>query len=86
MTELIVAVLGACGALVCLRLFDKARINKGQEKLNSKIKESDKTQARLEGEQAQEDKETQRKVDEITKEQNKKPTGQSLSDWFNSRK
>jgi 3-polyprenyl-4-hydroxybenzoate decarboxylase len=86
MTELIVAILGAAGAIVALRAFDKFNINKGQKKLEDKVKENDKKQAGLEGEQRQEDKETQRKVDEITKEQNDKPTGSDLSDWFNRRK
>lgn len=86
MQELIVAILGAAGAIIALRAFDKYNINKHQKKLEDKVKENDKEIAGLEGEQKQEDKETQRKVDEINKEQNDKPTGSDLSDWFNRRK
>lgn len=86
MTELIVAVLGAAGAIIALRAFDKFNINKQQKRLEDKVKENDKKQAGLEGEQRQEDAETQRKVDEITNEQNEKPTGGDLADWFNKRK
>jgi len=86
MTELIVAALGAGLGLIILRFFDKWNVDKNQKKLEDRVKENDKKQAHLEGEQAQEDKETGRKVDEIEKEQNDKPSGQSLSDWFNRRK
>lgn len=86
MTELIVAVLGAGGAILLLRLFDKANIDKNQKKLEQKVAENEKQIARLEGEQAQEDKDTQNKVDEIEKEQNDSPTGSNLADWFNRRK
>lgn len=86
MEQLIIAILGAAGALIVFRQFDKGRVSRKQTELDKKVKESDKTQARLEGEQAQEDKETQRKVDEITDEQNNKPTGSNLADWFNRRK
>lgn len=86
MTELIVAILGAGGAIFLLRLFDKYNIDKHQKKLEAKVKENDKKIARLEGEQTQEDKETERKVDEITNEQNDKPSGDNLADWFNRRK
>lgn len=86
MQELIVAVLGAGLGIIILRAFDKYNINKHQKELEKKVSDNDKNQARLEGEQAQEDKQTQEKVDEITKEQNDKPSGQSLADWFNRRK
>ena len=86
MTELIVAVLGAGGAILALRLFDKYNIDKNQKKLEKKVAENDKKIAGLEGEQRQEDKETQRKVDEIENEKNDKPSGSSLADWFEKRK
>lgn len=86
MTELIVAVLGAAGAIIALRAFDKFNIDRNQKKLEARVKQNDKKIAGLEGEQKQEDKETKEQVDEITKEQNDKPSGQSLSDWFNRRK
>lgn len=86
MTELIVAVLGAGAGILILRLFDKANIDRNQKKLERKVSDNDKAQARLEGEQAQEDRETQNKVDEIEKEQNDSPTGSNLADWFNRRK
>lgn len=86
MTELIVAILGAAGAIIALRAFDKFNIDRNQKKLEARVKENDKKIAGLEGEQKQEDKETQRKVDEINKEQNDKPTGSDLADWFNRRK
>jgi septal ring-binding cell division protein DamX len=86
MQDLVIAVLGVAGLLIGIKLFDNFNVTKGQKKLEDKVKENDKKQAGLEGEQRQEDKETQRKVDEITKEQNDKPSGQSLADWFNNRK
>lgn len=86
MQDLVIAVLGVAGLLIGIKVFDNFNVNRGQKKLEDKVKENDKKQAGLEGEQRQEDKETQRKVDEITKEQNDKPSGQSLADWFNNRK
>lgn len=86
MQELIIGIICAFGGIVLIRTFDRFNVNKGQKKLESKVKENDKKIAGIEGEQRQEDKETQRKVDEINKEQNDKPSGQSLSDWFNRRK
>ena len=86
MQELIIAVLGVAGLLIGIKLFDNYNIDKNQKKLENKVKENDKKIAGLEGEQRQEDKETQRKVDEITKEQNTKQSSSSLVDWFRSRK
>jgi 3-polyprenyl-4-hydroxybenzoate decarboxylase len=86
MTELIVAILGAGGAILALRLFDKHNINKQQERLEKKVVENDKKIARLEGEQAQEDKQTKEKVDEIDREKNDKPSSSDLSAWFNRRR
>lgn len=86
MTELIVAVLGAAGGLIILRLFDKYITDKHQQKLEARVKENDKKVAGLEGEQRQEDKETKEKVDEIEKQQNEKPSTDKLVDFFNSRK
>ena len=86
MTELIVAVLGAGLGIIILRSFDKYNVNKHQKELDKKVSDNDKYQARLEGEQAQEDKQTKEKVDEITKEQNDKPTGNDLASWFQRRK
>jgi hypothetical protein len=86
MQDLVIAVLGGVGLLIGIKLFDKYNINKHQKILDKKVSDNDKVQAGLEGEQRQEDKETQRKVDEITKEQNDKPTGNDLASWFNRRK
>ncbi len=72
--------------LLLMRFLGGYFINKGQTELEKKVSANDKKQAHLEGEQAQEDKETQRKVDEIEKEKNDKPSGSSLADWFNNRK
>lgn len=85
MTELIVAVLGAAGAIVALRAFDKFNIGRNQKKLETRVKENDKKIAGLEGEQKQEDKETKEKVDAIDKEKANNPTKSDLSDWFNRR-
>ena len=86
MQDLVYAVLGVIGLVIGIKVFDNFNVGRGQKKLESKIKENHKKIAGLEGEQRQEDKETQRRVDEITKEQNDKPTGSDLSDWFNRRK
>jgi len=86
MQELIVALVGAGLGVIILRTFTNWNVNKNQKKLENVVTENDKKQAHLEGEQAQEDKETKEKVDEITKEQNDKPTGSDLASWFNRRK
>jgi hypothetical protein len=86
MIELLAAVLGAGAGLLILRSVDKWNVSRHQDKLEMTARDFDKIQARLEGEQSQEDKETKRKVDEITKEQNDKPSGNSLAEWFNRRK
>jgi xanthosine utilization system XapX-like protein len=86
MQDLVIAVLGVAGILIGIKVFDNINVNRNQKKLEDKVKKNDKKIAGLEGEQRQEDKETQRKVDEINKEQNDKPTGNDLADWFNKRK
>lgn len=87
MIEVIVALLGAGAGLLLLSTYDKWTVRRGQEKLEVSSRDFAKIQAKLEGEQAQEDKETKEKVNEITKEQANKPTTLgSLSDWFNKRK
>lgn len=85
MQELIIAILGAAGAIIALRAFDKYNLDKQQKRLEQKVGELEKKQAHLEGEQAQEDKETQQKVDEIEKEKNTKRSRESLVDWFQKR-
>jgi xanthosine utilization system XapX-like protein len=86
MQDLVIAVLGVAGILIGIKVFDNINVNRNQKKLEDKVKKNDKKIAGLEGEQRQEDKETQRKVDEINKEQNDKPEGKDLADWFNRRK
>lgn len=86
MQELIIAIVCTFGGILAIKAFDNYNITKNQKKLEDKVKESDKAQARLEGQQEQEDKETQRRVDEITEEQNNKPNSSSLTDWFTRRK
>lgn len=86
MQELIVALVGAGLGVIILRTFTNWNVNKNQKKLEDKVSDNDKKQAHLEGEQAQEDKETKEKVDAITDEQNTKLSGSSLADWFNRRK
>jgi hypothetical protein len=72
--------------LLLMRFAGGYFINKGQKELEKKVSDNDKKQAHLEGEQAQEDKETKEKVDAIEKEKNTKLSGSSLADWFNNRK
>lgn len=86
MQDLVIALLGVAGLLIGIKVFDNYNVGKNQKKLELSSRDFDKIQAGLEGEQRQEDKETQRKVDEITKDQNDKPTGGDLADWFNKRK
>lgn len=86
MDQIIVALLGVIGLLFAYRGFDKWNIDRNQNKLEKKVSDNDKTQAGLEGEQRQEDKETKRKVDEIDKEKANNPNGSDLADWFNRRK
>ena len=86
MQELIVALVGAGLGVIVLRFFTNRSVDQGQKKLEVSKRDFDKIQAKLEGQQEQEDKETKEKVDEITKEQNTKPTGSSLADWFSKRK
>ena len=86
MIELLVALLGAGGALILLRLFDKQSIDKHQKKLEKEVSDIKAKQARLEGEQAQEDKETKEKIDAIDKEKNEELVGDRLVDFFRNRK
>ena len=86
MQELIVALVGAGLGVIILRVFTNWKVNKNQKKLEDKVTENDKKQAHLEGEQAQEDKETQEKVDDLEKQKNEKPTGSDLASWFSRRK
>jgi hypothetical protein len=83
-------ILGGLGALgvgyAIYQSFSKGNAAKHQKELENKVAKNDKKQAHLEGEQAQEDKETQRKVDEIEREKSDKPSGSDLADWFNRRK
>lgn len=86
MQDLVLAVLGVAGLLIGIKVFDNYNVGKNQKKLEDKVKESDKKQAQLEGEQRQEDKETKEKVDAIDKEQNDKLSGDNLASWFRRRK
>lgn len=86
MQDLIYAALGVVAILIGVKAFDNFNVNRNQKNLEKKVSDNDKKQAGLEGEQRQEDKETQRRVDEIEKEKNDKPSGGSLADWFNNRK
>lgn len=86
MTELIVAAISAGAGLILLRVFDKWNVDRNQKKLEARVSEIQKKQATLEGEQKQEDAQTKKEVDEITNEQNEKPDGRDLADWFNRRK
>lgn len=86
MQDLVIAVLGVAGLLIGIKAFDNYNVNKHQKQLEKKVSDNDKKQAGLEGEQRQEDKETKRKVNDITKEQNSTPTKSDLADWFNRRK
>ena len=86
MIQAIVAILGAVGGLLILRFFDKASVNKHQAKLEEKVAAKDKEIAGLEGEQRQEDKETENKVNEIEKEQSKDLSSSDLVDFFRNRK
>ncbi|WP_196301506.1 hypothetical protein, partial [Streptococcus pneumoniae] len=72
--------------VVILRFFTNRSVDQGQKKLELSSRDFDKIQAKLEGQQEQEDKETKEKVDEITKEQNTKPSTGNLVDWFRNRK
>lgn len=87
MLEKIVIGLGAAGlGLVLMRYLGTAFLDAGQKKLEKKVSDNDKKQAHLEGEQAQEDKETKEKVDAIEKEQSKDLSSDSLVDFFRNRK
>lgn len=72
--------------LLLMRFAGGYFISKGQAELEKKVSDSNKKIAGLEGEQRQEDKETQEKVNDIEKEKNNKPSGSSLADWFSNRK
>ena len=70
MQDLVIGILGVIGLLIGIKVFDNFNVSRGQKKLDAKVKENDKKVAGIEGEQHQEDRETQRRVDEITEEQN----------------
>lgn len=72
--------------LLLMRFLGGYFINKGQAELEKTVTDNDKKIAGLEGEQKQEDKETQEKVNDIEKEKNTEQTTDSLVDFFRNRK
>jgi Skp family chaperone for outer membrane proteins len=84
--EILVAVLGAAGALFIFQAFGRYSATKGQEDLKKKIAQKEADIAKLNGEISAKEKETQDKVDAITKEQEKPITTDDLVKFFNNRK
>ena len=84
--EILVAVISAIGGLFIFQYFNKARAQKGQAELETKVKDIVKKQDDITAGQKVKDAETKRKVDEITAEQDRKVTPEQLVDFFNSRK
>jgi len=84
--EILVAVLGAIGGLFIFQLLVKANNGKKQSELESAVKKLEAKASDLTNANSAKEKETQDKVDAITKEQEKPTTTAALVDWFNNRK
>jgi hypothetical protein len=86
MIEILVAVISAVGGLFLFRALSKASASQGQKELEVKVAVLEEKANTIIAGQAQKDKETEGKVNEITKEQDKPISTSSLVDWFNKRK
>lgn len=86
MLEGIVAIVGAVAGLFLFQAFTRYSSNKNQVKLEAEVKEIEKRAAEIKTEISTREKETQDKVDAITKEQEKPITSSDLVDFFNNRK
>lgn len=84
--QIFMGLVGAGLVLILFKYIDNYLVNKNQKKLEDIVSDIKQKQAGIEGAQAQEDKETQGKVDEINKEQADKPANSNLADWFDKRK
>jgi vacuolar-type H+-ATPase subunit F/Vma7 len=84
--EILVAVISAVGGLFLFQAFRKYSADKGQAELVEKVKKLEKKEADLIAKNEADKKETEKKIDEITKEQEKKLTSDDLANWFNKRK
>ena len=84
--EILVAVLGAIGGLFIFQQLVKANNGKKQAELESAVKKIEAKASDLTNANSAKEKETQDKVDAITKEQEKPTTTAALVDWFNNRK
>lgn len=86
MIEVLVAVLSGVAGLFIFRSFLKGSADKGQKELEVKVAVLEEKANNVLAGQAQKDKETQGKVDELTEEQNKELTGDALAAWFNRKR
>lgn len=84
--DLIVAILGALAAIFVFNNLVKHTSDKRQKQLENEVAEIKKEEARLRALEAARQKETQEKIDAITKEQEKPVTSDDLIDYFNNRK
>jgi hypothetical protein len=85
MEQAIIAVGGSVLALFLYSIYTKYSADKGQVKLKDKVEKLEtKAEEILAGVQGK-DKETQEKVDEVTKEQDKPITSSELVDFFSDR-
>lgn len=84
--EAIIAVIGAVIGLFIYRAFGQKNVERGQEKLENRVKEIRKEDDKLhEEERATKSREAD-KVKEIENEQNRDVTVDELVDFFNNRK
>ena len=86
MIELVIVVISTVGGLFIFQQLTRLNNSKHQAELESKVKELDSRAAILADSNKKTDKETQDKVDVITKEQDKPITSNDLIDFFNNRK
>ena len=86
MIEILIAVLSGVAGLFLFRSLTKNAADKGQRELEVKVAVLEEKANNILAGQAQKDKETEGKVNEITKEQNSELTGNDLANWFNKRK
>lgn len=84
--DILVAILSAVAGLFIYQALGKKSADRGQIELETKVTQLEDKTKDLEAGIAKNEKETQGKVDEITKEQSKPLDSKQLAEWFSRRK
>lgn len=86
MIEAVVAIVGAIIGLFIYRAVGQKAVDAGQRTLETKVKEIEKKDAGLEQKISEIATDADKQIEEITNEQNKDQSTQSLVDFFNKPK